>query len=160
MAVLPGSRRPMACLRCLSSPWRSTLRGESTPGWITRSLCSGRTGRWESLTPLNPPKKEGEVREKEEGGNKGGSGCGSRAVTAVSAGWAAYLRRYCGRGCLPARMGATPGLNTYAGYYMPDLTINPANPVQAVASLRDRLVRHSDGGHSCTRCGWPGRKVG
>jgi ligand-binding sensor domain-containing protein len=53
-----------------------------------------------------------------------------------------------GRGVFASRDGGRTWANSYPGNYAPNLALNPANPAQAVASLRNRLVRTQDGGKS------------
>jgi photosystem II stability/assembly factor-like uncharacterized protein len=53
-----------------------------------------------------------------------------------------------GRGVFASLDGGHTWANSYPGNYVPNLALNPANPAQAVASLRNRLVRTQDGGKS------------
>jgi ligand-binding sensor domain-containing protein len=51
-------------------------------------------------------------------------------------------------GLFASQDGGQSWVNTYPGHYVPNVALNPTNPNQAVASLRDRLVRTLDGGQS------------
>lgn len=53
-----------------------------------------------------------------------------------------------GQGVFASRDGGRTWAGTYPDSYVPDLALNPANPAQAVASLRNRLARTEDGGAS------------
>ena len=52
------------------------------------------------------------------------------------------------RGVFASQDRGRTWVNTYPDHYVPNLVFNPANPAQAVASLRDQLVRTQDGGQS------------
>lgn len=94
------------------------------------------TQGWESLTS---PKVEDEAK-----------GLSSAAVLslAVSADGQQLYAGTAGRGVFASRDGGRTWANSYPGNYVPDLALNPANPTEAVASLRTRLVRTQDGGES------------
>jgi photosystem II stability/assembly factor-like uncharacterized protein len=51
-------------------------------------------------------------------------------------------------GVFASRDGGQNWTQTYAGEYAPEVAINPAHPSEAVAGLRNRLVRTQDGGLS------------
>ncbi len=52
------------------------------------------------------------------------------------------------QGLFASQDGGQTWIQTYPGQYAPNLAFNPNDPTQAVASLRDRLVRSGDGGRS------------
>lgn len=52
------------------------------------------------------------------------------------------------RGIFASQDGGRTWVQTYAGEYVPNVALDPANPSLAVASLRTRLVRTVDGGRS------------
>ncbi len=52
------------------------------------------------------------------------------------------------RGLFASQDGGLSWVNTYPDRYGPNVALNPANPLVAVAGLRDRLVRTVDGGQS------------
>ena len=53
-----------------------------------------------------------------------------------------------GRGVFASRDAGRSWTATYPESYVPNLALNPTHPLEAVASLRDRLVRTGDGGQS------------
>ncbi len=52
------------------------------------------------------------------------------------------------KGIFASQDGGETWQQSYAGEYAPNMVINPATPKMAVASLRERLVRTTDGGQS------------
>lgn len=52
------------------------------------------------------------------------------------------------RGIFASRDGGQTWTAEFSDYYAPNVALNPANPAQAVASLRDQLIRTADGGRS------------
>lgn len=94
---------------------------------------------WEALTPPFS------VTESVPGDELASAGILSLAVSAdgrqLYAGTA-------GQGVFASRDGGQTWANTYPGDYVPNLALNPANPAQTVASLRNRLARTEDGGQS------------
>jgi photosystem II stability/assembly factor-like uncharacterized protein len=53
-----------------------------------------------------------------------------------------------GGGVFASLDGGRTWANSYSGQFVPNLALNPTNPTQAVASLRNQLVRTQDGGKS------------
>ncbi|MBE7551013.1 MAG: hypothetical protein HS126_08060 [Anaerolineales bacterium] len=66
----------------------------------------------------------------------------------VSADGQQLLAGTAGRGVFASRDGGRTWANSYPGNYVPNLALNPTNPAQAVASLRNQLARTQDGGQS------------
>jgi photosystem II stability/assembly factor-like uncharacterized protein len=95
---------------------------------------------WETLTPPQSPFAGGDVR----------GGLASTAVLslAVSPDGRQLYAGTADRGIFASQDGGRTWVNTYPDHYVPNLALNPTNPAQAVASLRDRLVRTRDGGQS------------
>ncbi len=90
------------------------------------------TGGWEALTPRDT----------------GGLASAGVLSLVVSPDGQHIYAGTAGRGVFASQDEGRTWVNTYPGQYAPNLAFNPANPAQAVASLRDRLVRTQDGGQS------------
>ncbi|MEW5959749.1 MAG: hypothetical protein AB1801_18645, partial [Chloroflexota bacterium] len=87
-------------------------------------------GGWQPLTPTGPPARAAVL---------------SLAVSADG------QRLYAGtarQGLLASADGGQSWVTTYPDHYIPNIVLNPNQPEQAVASLRNRLARTLDGGES------------
>ncbi len=97
---------------------------------------------WKSLTP--PLSFEDDQRE-----GLGGEVASAAVLSlAISSDGQQLYAGTADRGIFASQDGGHTWVNTYPDHYVPNLALNPTHPAQAVASLRDRLVRTQDGGQS------------